>query len=172
MWGSEVVVLLHAAAGGAVGAGGGQGKEEEGGGQDRELHLAVGFFTKSAALTGTGDLSECALLKLLRLGKSFLWRRLGHRTVCRKERGRKRTGFPIRRKRWSKKRRRRRETVQFLDGSKSNVEREYSIFHDACRKGTYRLFHVSCMSLCHMLHCHAASAEISGLCRTYSPLKP
>ena len=87
MWGSEVVVLLHAAAGGAVGAGGGQGKEEDGGGEDRELHLAVGFFTKSATLSGTGDLSECALLKLLRLGKSFLWRRLGHRTVRRKERG-------------------------------------------------------------------------------------
>ena len=103
MGGSEVVVLLHAAAGGTVGAGGGQGKEEEGGGQDRELHLAVGFFTKSATLSGTGDLSECALLKLLRLGKSFLRRQLGHRAVRRKERGRKRTGFPIRRKRWSKK---------------------------------------------------------------------
>ncbi len=171
MGGSEVVVLLHAAAGGPVGAGGGQGKEEEGGGQDRELHLAVGFFTKSATLTGTGDLSECALRKLLRRGKSFYGNSWAIERFVEKKGGGKELvfqsgesdglkkeeedGIPF--NYWMVRNRMWRESTVY---SMMRAEKGLIVYP------AYRVCH------CVMLHCHAASAEISGLGRTYSPLKP
>ncbi len=148
MWGSEVVVLLHAAAGGAVGAGGGQGKEEEGGGQDRELHL----FSKSAALTGTGDLSECALRELLRLGKSFYGWAI-ERFVEKKGDLGKELVFQSGESDGLKKEEEEENWRPFNYWMVRNRMWRESIFHDACRKGTDRLFRVSCMSLCRMLHC-------------------